>query len=169
MGSHGRVLALEPSPRLFDKLRATIDRNRLGNVRALNFGCGSATGQTVLRQVSQSSGNATLASGGNEGASEDVQIHRLDEIPEALIHPPQLIKMDVEGFERRCMREGVRSLSNTGRCCTSSCAATTGTRRGKASLSSTTSSASCTALQELDLENVPNGSNFVVGIAGGRA
>jgi FkbM family methyltransferase len=106
-GLQGRVVAFEPARRIFTKLCATIDKNGLDQVVPLNLACGSASVEGVLRQVSRSTGNASLV--GGEAGGEEVRIRPLDEIPEALEHPPQLVKIDVEGFESEVL-EGAQSI-----------------------------------------------------------
>jgi hypothetical protein len=46
---------------------------------------------------------------GGDAGGEAVPVRPLDEIPEALGHPPQLVKIDVEGFESEVL-EGAQSI-----------------------------------------------------------
>jgi len=159
-GPTGRVFAFEPSRRVFEKLCATVERNRLNHVTALNVGCGSTTESTVLRQVSRSSGNATLVAG--EGAGEAVQIRRLDGIPEAAAHPPHLLKIDVEGFESEVLA-GARSILEQHRpvlyieLCGDYARSTNESLEILDEVGYDTR-----AMRELDWADVPNGSNFVI-------
>ena len=164
VGPGGRVVAFEPAPRVFAKLAATIARNRLDQVVAVNCGCGSAGGEAVLRQVSPSTGTGSLVGGVLGG--ETVAIRRLDEIPQARERPPGLIKIDVEGFEPEVLA-GARAILAEHRpvlyieLC------------GEYAESSVRSVAllhelgyETRALARLDWAAVPNGSNFVVRPAG---
>ncbi len=160
-GSGGRVVAFEPARRAFAKLRATIERNRLDQVVALNLGCGSAVADAVLHQVSRSTGNASLV-GGGDGAGEPVDIRRLDDIPEARERPPELIKIDVEGFEAEVL-EGARSILAEHRpvLYIELCGEyATSTERSVALLGEL--DYDVRALSGLDWAEVPNGSNFVI-------
>jgi FkbM family methyltransferase len=164
VGPRGRVVAFEPSPRVFAKLRATIARNRLDQVVGVNCGCGSAAGEAVLHQVSASTGSGSLVAGA--AAGETVEIRRLDDIPEARERPPQLIKIDVEGFEPEVLA-GARAILAEHRplLYVELC--------GEYAESSVRSVAlldelgyDTRALARLDWAAVPNGSNFVVRPAG---
>jgi len=163
-GPTGHVFAFEPSRPVFEKLRATVERNRLSQVTALNVGCGSTSEASVLRQVSRSSGNATLVAG--EGGGEDVQIRRLDGIPEAVAHPPHLLKVDVEGFESEVLA-GARSILEQHRPLLYMELCGDYARSTKESLAILDDVGYDTrALRELDWADVPNGSNFVVAPGG---
>lgn len=85
VGPEGRVVGFEPSMRIFAKLRATIARKRLNQLVKINVGCGSSTGDAVLRKPS--------------APGQRVEIPRLDEMAEARERVPRQIKIDVEGLE----------------------------------------------------------------------
>lgn len=102
VGPTGTVLAFEPAPEIFRKLVATVERNGLSQVHPVKLGCGAKQEQMVLRQVTTSSGNASLVGLGPPG--ETVEIRRLDAIAEARREQPDLIKVDVEGFEPDVLR-----------------------------------------------------------------
>lgn len=163
-GPRGRVVAFEPAPRVFEKLRATIARNRLDQVVALNLGCGAAPGQAVLRQVSASTGNASLV--GPEDSGETVELRRLDDVPEAWERPPQLIKIDVEGFESEVLA-GASAILERHRptLYIELCGEyEDSTRRSVALLGEL--GYDTRGLAGRDWSEVPNGSNFVVHPAG---
>ncbi len=160
IGPQGRVVAFEPAPQVFGKLRATIARNRLDQVVALNLGCGSVAGEPVLRQISASTGTGSLV--GGEGAGEAVRIRPLDEIPEARERPPQLIKIDVEGFEPEVL-DGARSILGEHRpiLYIELCGEYSASTARSVALLEELGYDTC-ALAGLDWTVVPNGSNFVI-------
>ena len=159
-GPQGRVVAFEPARRIFSKLCATIARNDLEQVIALNLGCGSASGEGVLRQLSRSTGNASLVSGKADG--EEVLIRPLDEIPEARKHPPQLIKIDVEGYESEVL-DGARSIIGEHRpvLYIELCGEYLASSERSIALLSDLGYDTC-HLRSLNWNDVPNGTNFVI-------
>jgi len=105
----GRVIALEPSPRTYRKLRATVEKNGLGDVvRTINAGAGASTGGATLHQVSASSGNATIL--GGEGPGEAISLTRLDDL--GLDSSFRLLKIDTEGFESEVLKGGVEAIAS---------------------------------------------------------
>lgn len=109
----GRVVALEPSRRTFRKLEATVARNGLGDVvTAINAGCGATPGAATLRQVSASSGNATLVGEGGDGDGrgdgEEIALTRLDDLGLTAVG---LLKIDTEGYESEVLKGGTRLLA----------------------------------------------------------
>src|SRR5262249_2005857 len=49
VGSRGRVISLEPSPREYRRLVANLERNRIANVQALQVAAGSEDGTAQLQ------------------------------------------------------------------------------------------------------------------------
>lgn len=107
VGSDGGVIAFEPSSRTFAKLQRTIQINGLANVRAINAGCGARHETLELRDLGGSSGNASIVGEGR--VREEVEIVRLDDVPELRQSALALIKIDTEGFEPYVL-EGARRL-----------------------------------------------------------
>ncbi len=102
-----RVLALEPHPRTFSKLRFNIEANSATNVTAVNLAAGEERGTMQLffdggGNVGQSS---MLAEGAGTAADpEAVQVAPLAEILKAERFPRvDLLKIDVEGYEDRAL------------------------------------------------------------------
>jgi FkbM family methyltransferase len=108
VGSTGRVVALEPSPKTFRKLRQTVEKNGYADlVTALNLGCGSEAGTVTLHQVSGSSGNATVR--GNIEGGEQINLTRLDDLD---VSGVDLIKIDTEGFEPQVLQGGEKLIAD---------------------------------------------------------
>lgn len=112
VGDGGRVLAFEPSPRVFDKLEKTIAANGLRQVTPFNFGCGVTSSVEHLRQVSRSSGNASIVGSGTDPI--EIFIERLDDVAAARASPVSLLKIDTEGYEPRVL-EGAAGIIETDR------------------------------------------------------
>jgi len=110
VGPTGKVLALEPAPDIFAKLVATMERNGLHQVQPMNVGCGAERAQMTLHQVTASSGNASLVGTGPPGAL--VEIRRLDSLEAARRDKPDLIKVDVEGFEPDVLRGAAEIIAD---------------------------------------------------------
>jgi FkbM family methyltransferase len=97
VGDQGRVLSFEPSPVVFAKLKQTIAANGLAQVTPFNVGCGASTSTASLSRVGPSSGNASMLGEGSDAT--EVQIVRLDDVPEVVDSRVSLLKIDTEGYE----------------------------------------------------------------------
>jgi FkbM family methyltransferase len=117
VGEGGRVLALEPSSREFDRLGANVALNRLANVEPVRLALYSHAGSSVL----------SLAELGHEGlntlgdrianpgvcvaASETVELDSLDSFVAARsLDRLDLVKLDAEGSEARILAGGLVTL-----------------------------------------------------------
>jgi len=114
VGETGRVIAIEPNPKTFEKMRKTIERNRLKNVLALNIGLGSSESEVEL-YYNSSIGNdsATMVA---HGATESVKVKvlKLDEVvSQHNIETIAYVKIDVDGFEPEVF-QGAKSLLAAG-------------------------------------------------------
>ena len=161
VGPDGTVVALEPSKRTFAKLTRTIEKNGLaGVVRALNVGCGAEPGEARLRQVSGSSGNATMVGAAAGAGAEDVALVRLDDLE--IGSRVALVKIDTEGFEAEALKGAGRLLRED--------RPTIFIELGGHYLDSTLEAIALLAdagydverLRGIDWESVGNGANFVV-------
>ncbi len=98
-----RVLALEPSPRLFRFLSMNIERNHLVNVTAVQAACAGRRGEATLYGRGVEAMNS-LYSRDNYGSSfharESVTLVTLDDLFERFaVDRCALLKMDCEGAE----------------------------------------------------------------------
>ena len=105
VGPTGRVVALEPHPRTFAKLRFNILANEAGNVVLLNVAAGDEEGTALLRfDGGGNIGGASLLQV-RQGAPEitvPIPVRPLKSLLEkAGVTRPDVIKIDVEGFEDR--------------------------------------------------------------------
>ncbi len=110
VGASGRVLSFEPSPAVFEKLEKTVAANGLSQVIAKRLGCGATPGTQRLQQVNRSSGNASII-GGADGASVEIRVVPLDDVPEVWMAEVSLLKIDTEGYEPQVLQGAQRLIS----------------------------------------------------------
>lgn len=108
VGPAGRVLALEPSPAVFEKLQKTIVANELHQVVPLNIGCGASPSIKRLNHVGGSSGNASIVGHGKSWT--EIRVERLDDVVEAWATPVSLLKIDTEGYEPEVLQGAERLI-----------------------------------------------------------
>jgi len=112
VGEHGRVIAIEPNPKTFRRLKETIEANAITNVVALNLALGRERGRSDLF-IDPQSGNDTATMVIHDGrTSVKVEVYSLDEITIAhQINRIDYLKIDVDGFEPDVFAGAKRLLS----------------------------------------------------------
>jgi FkbM family methyltransferase len=106
-GPSARILALEPHPRTFAKLRFNIEANLARNIVALDLGAGEES--AVMQLYFDGGGNvgqsSMLAAGA--GSAAKPQSARVEPLPDILAAEGftgiDLLKIDVEGYEDRAL------------------------------------------------------------------
>lgn len=99
VGTHGRVLAIEPQPEMSEYIR----QRRLGStVEIVNLALSDADGVSQLSRKRPGDGSASLSR--NIGTSIPVKLAKLDDI--GPISNLKFIKCDVEGHELKVFRGG---------------------------------------------------------------
>ncbi|MEY4927606.1 MAG: hypothetical protein RI894_2042 [Bacteroidota bacterium] len=105
VGETGRVVGFEPQPLLYDYLKSAVEKADYKNVTIENLAISTETGNLTLfvpQHGSKTSPGATLnAAKPNEVACAEitVQVVRLDDYCASQNLKPDLLKIDVEGFE----------------------------------------------------------------------
>lgn len=103
VGNEGRVIAFEPSPRQFRKLRLHVRLNRCRNVRVENVAVGSGETRAILYSVGgKFGGYSSLRRPPIEEAMQAVHVNTttLDNyLREHSVGDVDLVKVDVEGGE----------------------------------------------------------------------
>jgi FkbM family methyltransferase len=114
VGNDGAVVALEPSPRVRERLERNVRLNDLRNVtiRAQALAAEEGEAPLFVSEDPNNSGIASLRPGaGRAAAPQMVAATTLDEIAEELDRPIDLLKVDVEGAELEVFAGGGRTLS----------------------------------------------------------
>lgn len=116
VGSDGRVISLEPDPRLFTILQESTIRNHLKHVVALQVAAASKDGTLKLAGYRESGNNFGVSRIVSEVEHEcmfDVIARPLDKLCEELgLDTVDLLKMDIEGFEGDALLGLDNSLRN---------------------------------------------------------
>ncbi len=112
VGAQGTVIALEPHPRLFTRLRENLSLNACRNVRAVDMAAGQRGGESTIYDVpSVNIGRASLIRPSAEYvAVAEVKVAPLDDIL-AGVGEIRFIKIDVEGFEAEVIKGAGKTLS----------------------------------------------------------
>jgi len=116
VGPSGRVVALEPDPRVFLKLQSNIQRNQIQQVQAFQVAAADRESELLLAGhdgVNQNSGMSRLVeSGGSSALTFSVRSNRLDSLlDKAQMGTVDLLKIDVEGAEHMVlagMKDGLK-------------------------------------------------------------
>ncbi len=95
-----QVIAWEPNDRNHARLVENLGLNHLTNVQVRKLGVGSQVGTGTLRYSPEMAGGGTLNPHAAATVSQSVQITTLDhDVASASLPPPDLIKIDIEGWE----------------------------------------------------------------------
>src|SRR5215831_21394191 len=111
VGPRGRVLAFEPSPYAFARLKETIERNKLSQVHAVQLGLGDIANEARL--FLPLPGNHSPSMVPNSGDRPiTVGVRRLDDwLFEHEVDCVHLVKIDVEGFEPNVIKGAAKYIS----------------------------------------------------------
>ncbi len=117
VGAAGRVLAIEPMPRNAAALAKTLAANALRQAELLRFAVDDHGGSAelavpVVISARSDTGTARLGTAGPGEEAVGVELHTLDRIvAEHRLDRIDLIKIDVEGHERRVLDGAAASLA----------------------------------------------------------
>ena len=116
VGTQGRVIAVEPSPRERARLMRNVEINGFRNVDVRSTGLGAAPGEAVLHIANaEHNGQNTLGRFVYEGVSEEMRLQialeSIDVISQRMGDKRiDVIKMDVEGSELSVLQGATRVL-----------------------------------------------------------
>ena len=106
--SESSVISFEPDIDTFAKLKSNIDLNKLKkNVRIQNLGLGDRNQKVSFKSMRNNGHNYILTS---EVGDKEVEIIPLDKVK--LKNIPSLIKIDVEGYEKKVLIGAENILKN---------------------------------------------------------
>lgn len=108
VAAEGRVISLEPDPRLFAMLRDNIRRNELFQVSALPIAAADEAGTLTLAGYDEQSGNWGLSKVVRQpagAATFEVAAQPLDDLLDKMgVGSVAMVKMDIEGAEELALR-----------------------------------------------------------------
>lgn len=101
VGREGKVLAVEPQPKVITCLEEAIDKNECRNVTLARCGVGHHAGRLTLHIPKGNLGSATFADiSGVETSAHEVPVKTLESLcREHQFMSPRLVKLDVEEWE----------------------------------------------------------------------
>jgi FkbM family methyltransferase len=114
VGDTGRVLALEPDPRMHRLLATNVAENGLRQVTALAAAASDRTERRTLSGFDASGENWGVSSlvAAGEGPRFEVETRRMDDVTDELgVDAIDLLKMDIEGAEVMALRGMARGLA----------------------------------------------------------
>lgn len=114
VGRQGRVIAIEPDPKICELCREQLALNGVTNTVVVQAAVTDSGGQVTLMRDSEDSRTSHIGAVAGEGDPLLVPATTLDELAER--HPtPDLIKMDIEGAEVLAFPGGEKLLSGATR------------------------------------------------------
>lgn len=100
VGHKGKVYSFEANPETAKLLRYNIGLNKLTNIQVVDKAVGNDSGKiTIYDNWSVNRGGATLIKPEKETNSFEIELIKIDDIPEYSNAAVGMIKIDVEGFE----------------------------------------------------------------------
>jgi FkbM family methyltransferase len=114
VGSQGTVIAVEPSPYAFNRLKNLVDQNKLRQVKLLSLGLSCKSGEkTLFLNLESHLNHAPTMISHPGGIPQTVLVRTLDAILlDEGVHHVDLLKIDIEGYEMIALSGAIQSLSN---------------------------------------------------------
>jgi FkbM family methyltransferase len=113
VGPSGRIYAFEPVPSIFRGLKEHVEMNRFRQVECVQVGVWDRTGKTRFYSGDHLGAGHCAEVGETLGYSMEIETVSLDDfVFEKNHHPPDFIKIDVEGAEGRVL-SGARRVLET--------------------------------------------------------
>jgi len=114
IGDSGKVVAVEPSPENFEKLKQNLSLSNVKNVLPFNFACGDKNGK-IKFLISEKSNRCTTLDENYLATPSDniieVPVKKIDDfLNENKIEKVDFIRMDVEGYERQIIKGMEKTL-----------------------------------------------------------
>jgi FkbM family methyltransferase len=107
-----QVISYEPNEINHARLIENIRSNNLGNVQVRKLGVGAQAGFGTLRYSPEMAGGGTLEPNAIASISQPIQVTTLDrDIAEAALPAPDLIKIDIEGWELEALQGARETLA----------------------------------------------------------
>jgi FkbM family methyltransferase len=107
----GQVYAFEPSPAIFQGLNENIEMNRLHHVKCVQAGVWDHSGRAQFLSGHHLGAGHCAEIRQSAGSSMDIDLLSLDDfVFERQHHPPDFIKVDVEGAEAKVLAGARRVL-----------------------------------------------------------
>ncbi len=113
VGDEGKIIAIEPNPKLFNFLMKNINLNNLNNIKPLNIGVWSSKKDLYL--LCEGYGSSLRGYNGLHANNNiiKVKVNTIDNlIKEFKIEKTNLIKMDIEGAEIEALLGAKNTLKN---------------------------------------------------------
>lgn len=113
VGPSGRVISFEPEPGLFELLSQSCELNGCANVKVYPVALGSRESRMPMRRMILNAGDNTLGTEGSELFRSEVMVEvaKLDDLAPDL--RPDVIKIDVQGWELEVLRGMPRILAGS--------------------------------------------------------
>jgi FkbM family methyltransferase len=116
VGERGKVVSLEPDPRLFSTLEENVKRNRLQQVTPFQVAASSENGVIRLIGYDETEGNFGLSHIDSDNGAKnsfEAKAQTLDELfDELALERIDLLKMDIEGAEGFALKGASKVLSD---------------------------------------------------------
>jgi len=107
-GQDGKLVAIEPDPLNVARLRANIARNRASNIEVIEVALSDREGTVGLGVPSAGNRGGTRVETSPTLTTAEVHTTTLDKIAETHLElRPNLLKIDVEGYETNVLRGGL--------------------------------------------------------------
>jgi FkbM family methyltransferase len=111
VGNSGKVFSIEANPRVFRYLAGNIAANRLENVVSFNVALGEEEGHVLFSDERWDEVSGVVSRNDN-GRPINIAVRKLDSLPIAA-SKINLLKIDVEGYEKYVIAGGTQVIQNT--------------------------------------------------------